>query len=95
MGRIITKTFEEIDREWPPERIRALVESGVPSFPDDITDEDYATGRVVRMPERGLAALEAVMSGKYDNYRPTPRAKKAEPRVARRAGKTGVLAGAV
>jgi hypothetical protein len=32
MGRTITKTFEEIDKEWTPEKIRAVLDNA-PSFP--------------------------------------------------------------
>jgi len=56
MGKMIVRTAEEIDRDWPPERIRALAESGtVPSFPDETTAEDMATGRVIPM-GRGFAS---------------------------------------
>jgi len=49
MGKTIVKTFEEIDKEWTPEKLRELAKK-LESFPDDdpdpITDEDLATGRV-------------------------------------------------
>jgi uncharacterized protein (DUF4415 family) len=56
MGKTITKTFEEIDKEWTPEKIRAVLDNA-PSFPDDITDEDVATGRV-KFIGRGFAAYK-------------------------------------
>jgi len=89
MGRIITKTSEEIRMEWPPERIRALVESGVPSFHDDITDEDIATGRVIEIPERGHAAIEAIMSGKYERMMKARKAARSEPAPGAKKIKTG------
>jgi len=45
MGRIIRKSFEEIEKEWPPERVKAALDSA-PIFDDDITEEDILTGRV-------------------------------------------------
>jgi len=74
MGKIVVKTSEEIRREWPPERVRAVLDKAR-SFPDDITDEDYATGRVRRI-GRGFAVIEEIMRGEHDEVL-KPRAKKA------------------
>ena len=56
MGRMITRTSDEIRKEWTPEKIRELAKT-VPSFPDETTDEDYETGRVKRI-GRGFAAFK-------------------------------------
>jgi len=86
MGKIIVKTFEEIDREWPPERIRALVASGVRSFPDDVTDEDIATGRVRDMPGRGF---EEIMRLERERILKMKAAARSEPAPGATKIKTG------
>jgi len=57
MGKMIVRTSEEIDRDWPPERVRAALDAA-PEFPDETTAEDIATGRVRRIPGRGFAAFK-------------------------------------
>jgi len=77
MGKTIVKTFEEIDREWPPEKMKAMIENA-PSFPDDITDEDRATGRVRRIPGRGFAAVMEYINS-HQNERPESGVKEDVP----------------
>jgi len=72
MGRTIVKTFEEIDKEWTPEKLREWAEK-LDSFPDDnpdpFTEEDLATGRVRLIPPgQGIDAfLESVNRKKLLN----------------------------
>jgi len=56
MATMIKKKSDEIRNEWTPEKLRALAETA-PSFPDETTDEDMATGRVRRI-GRGFAAFK-------------------------------------
>jgi hypothetical protein len=72
MGRIITKTFEEIRKEWTPEKLRAVLDNA-PSFPDETTDEDIATGRVRPTGGRGFAAYKEYINR---NGRPKSAEKK-------------------
>jgi hypothetical protein len=75
MGKLIRKTFEEIDKEWTPEKLRELSEK-LSSFPegtpDPITDEDVATGRV-KLIGRGFAACKEYINR---NGRPKSAEKK-------------------
>jgi len=60
MGKIVRKTFEEIDKEWTPEKLRELsakVSSYPEGTPDPITEEDIAAGRV-KFIGRGFAACK-------------------------------------
>jgi len=57
MGKTVVVTSEEIRKEWTPEKLRALAAT-VPSFPDETTDEDRATGRVRPTGGRGFAAYK-------------------------------------
>jgi len=57
MGKTIVVTSEEIRKEWTPEKLRALAAT-TPSFPDETTDEDRATGRVRPTGGRGFAAYK-------------------------------------
>jgi len=57
MGKIITKTSEDIKKEWTPEKLAELKKKDIPSFPTGITDEDITTGRVKRI-GRGFAAFK-------------------------------------
>ena len=54
---MITKTSDEIRKEWTPEKLAELEKKEIPSFPDDITDEDYATGRIKHI-GRGFATFK-------------------------------------
>jgi len=54
MAKMIVKTSEQIRKEWPLERVRAMLDKA-PVFHDDITAEDIATGRVRPM-GRGFAS---------------------------------------
>jgi hypothetical protein len=67
MGKIITKTFEEIDREWTPEKIRAMLDAA-PVFDDDITEEDIATGRVRDIGRGFEACIEYLNRNGYPNF---------------------------
>jgi len=71
MGKMIVKTSEELRKEWPPEKVRAALENA-PVFPDDITDEDIATGRVKYI-GRGFAACKEYINR---NGRPKVAVKK-------------------
>jgi len=55
MATMIKRKSDEIRKEWTPEKLRALAET-TPSFPDETTDDDIATGRVRRI-GRGFAAF--------------------------------------
>ena len=57
MAKMITKTSDEIRKEWTPEKIAELAKNDIPSFSTGITDEDMATGRVRRI-GRGFAAFK-------------------------------------
>jgi uncharacterized DUF497 family protein len=54
MAKIAKKTSNEIRKEWTTKKLRALA-AEVPSFPDETTDEDIATGSVRHM-GRGFAS---------------------------------------
>jgi len=56
MGKMIVRTSEEIDRDWPPEKVRAVLDSA-PEFDDETTAEDIAAGRVIPM-GRGFASYK-------------------------------------
>jgi uncharacterized protein (DUF4415 family) len=57
MGKMITKTSGEIRKEWPPEKLAEFAKKDIPSFPDDITEEDIASGHVKDI-GRGFAAFK-------------------------------------
>jgi len=63
MGKTVIKSFEEIRKEWTPEKLRAL-SAKVSALPDDdpdpITDEDVATGRV-KFIGRGFAVVQEIL----------------------------------
>ena len=57
MAKVITKTSNEIKKEWTPEKFAELEKKDVPSFSTGITDEDMTTGRIKRV-GRGFAAFK-------------------------------------
>ena len=57
MAKVITKTSDEIKKEWTPEKLAELGKRDIPAFSTGITDEDMATGRVKRV-GRGFAAFK-------------------------------------
>ena len=57
MAKMITRTSDEIRKEWTPEKLAELAKKDIPSFPDEITDEDIETGRVKYI-GRGFAAVK-------------------------------------
>jgi uncharacterized protein (DUF4415 family) len=71
MAKMITKTSEEIRKEWTPEKIRELAKT-VPSYPDDITDKDIEAGYVKEV-GRGFAAYKEYINR---NGRPPVNVKK-------------------
>jgi hypothetical protein len=71
MAKTIRRTSDEIRKKWTPEKIRALAPA-VPSFPDETTDDDIASGRVRRM-GRGFASYKEHINR---NGRPKSEVKK-------------------
>jgi hypothetical protein len=71
MAKTVTKTSDEIRKEWTPEKIRAL-DADAPSFPDETDDEDIGSGRVRHM-GRGFASYKEHINR---NGRPKSAAKK-------------------
>ena len=57
MAKMITKTLDEIRKEWVPEKLEELEKKEIPSFSTGITDEDIATGRVKNI-GRGFAVCK-------------------------------------
>jgi hypothetical protein len=57
MAKMTTKTSEEIRKEWTPEKLAELAKKEIPSYPDDITDEDIKAGYVKDV-GRGFAAYK-------------------------------------
>ncbi|MDR2476458.1 MAG: hypothetical protein LBD18_01560 [Treponema sp.] len=50
-------TSSEIRAKWTPEKLKALEKQNIPSFDDEITDQDLSSGRVPVV-GRGFAALK-------------------------------------
>ena len=57
MGKMISKSSDEIRKEWSPEKLAKLEKEDIPSFSTGITDEDITTGRVKHI-GRGFAAFK-------------------------------------
>jgi len=70
---MISKSSEEIRKEWPPEKFAELAKQEIPSFSTGISDEDIAAGRVKRI-GRGFAAIR-------ENINRNGRPKVAEKKV--------------
>ena len=72
MAKIITKTSDEIRKEWTPEKLAEIEKKEIPSFSTGITDDDIANGDVKLM-GRGFAAFKEYINR---NGRPPVEDKK-------------------